>query len=73
MPCRRFVRPFLSISVISRSGSSGSSGSSGTESTGALNPGTSDTSTTPNNGAATSMGKQAGLFAGLALLGAFLA
>ncbi|KAI0824704.1 Ser-Thr-rich glycosyl-phosphatidyl-inositol-anchored membrane family-domain-containing protein [Trametes gibbosa] len=45
-----------------------------TDSTGALNPTGSDTSTNPgNNGASASMGMQAGLFAGLAFLGAFLA
>ncbi|OJT10358.1 hypothetical protein TRAPUB_13117 [Trametes pubescens] len=50
-------------------------GSTATDSTGALNPTSSDTSTSPtgSNGAAKSMGMQAGVFAGLALLGAFLA
>ena len=55
----------------------GTSGSVATTAgtTDALNPTSSDTSTTPtgSNAAAASMGKQAGLFAGLALLGAFLA
>ncbi|KAI9001353.1 hypothetical protein BD414DRAFT_474403 [Trametes punicea] len=60
------------LTVPASSATSGSAGS--TDSTSALNPTTSDTSTTPiTNGASTSMGMQAGLFAGLALLGAFLA
>ncbi|KAI0663203.1 hypothetical protein C8Q70DRAFT_956578 [Cubamyces menziesii] len=53
-------------------GTSGNTGNTGTDTTGALNPTGSDTSTTPN-GASASMGMQAGLFAGVALLGAFLA
>ncbi|CDO68142.1 hypothetical protein BN946_scf185003.g14 [Trametes cinnabarina] len=61
----------LTVPAASSTVPAGSTGS--TDSTGALNPSSSDTSTTPTNGAATSMGKQAGLFAGLVLLGAFVA
>ncbi|KAI0650216.1 hypothetical protein C8Q79DRAFT_998108 [Trametes meyenii] len=62
----------LTVPATSGTAASGSK-TSATDSAGALNPTNSDTSTNPPNSAAVSMGKQAGLFAGLALLGAFLA
>ncbi|KAI0722249.1 hypothetical protein C8T65DRAFT_628736 [Cerioporus squamosus] len=60
--------------TVTPSGTS-AAGSTAGSTTDALNPTSSDTSTTPtgSNAASASMGKQAGLFAGLALLGAFLA
>ncbi|KAI0772020.1 hypothetical protein BD413DRAFT_547731 [Trametes elegans] len=63
----------LTVPAASGTGTRGTTGSSATDSSGALNPTSSDTSTTPNNNGAASMGVQAGLFAGLAFLGAYLA
>ncbi|KAH9850010.1 hypothetical protein C2E23DRAFT_837018 [Lenzites betulinus] len=64
----------LTVPATATAGAGSSSGITATDSSGAADPSGSDTSTSPGtNGAATSMGMQAGLFAGLALLGAFLA
>ncbi|RPD66757.1 hypothetical protein L226DRAFT_565548 [Lentinus tigrinus ALCF2SS1-7] len=63
-----------SVLTVTPTGSTATVATTGST-TDALNPTSSDTSTTPtgSNGASASMGMQAGLFAGLALLGAFLA